>query len=222
MNDKKIAVAIFFYVTFLLLFWSYMSPFYYSNGWIDPNIYFTIGKSIFHGKVLYVDLFDHKGPVLFFIYGLGSLFSDHSFWGVFLLEIFAWSLMVFAIYRIAKLYLSNGFAYLLALIFPFCLVTMMKSGGSPEEFILAFECISLYFFISYFKEKEATVHNPNVMLIHGIMFSLVLFCKFNLALFWFFPFSNFYIDLRALRFESLSGLLCCFCGLFHASGIMSS
>jgi hypothetical protein len=194
-NDKKIAVAIFIYTTLLLSYWSYLSPLYHSNGWTDPNIYFTIGKSIFKGKVLYADLFDLKGPVIFFIYGLGSLISDHSFWGVFLLEILVWFLMIFAIYRTAKFYLNNGFAYLVALLFPFCIVTFMKTGGSPDEFILAFECISLYFFVSYFKEKEATLHKPYAMLIHGILFALTFFCKFNLSLFWFFPVSAIFLNL---------------------------
>jgi hypothetical protein len=194
-SEKKIAIAIFIYTAFLLCFWSYMSPFYHSNEEMDVNVYFTIGKSIFQGKVLYTDLFDHKGPVVYFIYGLGALISSHSFWGVFLLEILAWSLMIFAIYRTAKFYLNIGFAYLTALLFPFFLSFFMKAGGTPEEFILAFECISLYFFVSYFKEKDATIHKPHVMLIHGAMFSLVFFCKFNLALFWFFPISGVFLNL---------------------------
>ena len=194
-NDKKIAIAIFIYTALLLSYWSHLSPLYHSNGWPDPNIYFTIGKSIFNGKALYTDLFDLKGPVLFFIYGLGSLISDHSFLGVFLLEILLWFLMIFAIYRTAKFYLSNAFAYLVALLFPFCIVTFIKTGGSPDEFILAFECISLYFFVAYFKEKEATIHNPYVMLMHGLLFALTLFCKFNLALFWVFPVTALFLNL---------------------------
>lgn len=194
-SDKKIALVFFIYTLLLVSLWSYLSPLYHSNGWTDPNIYFTIGKSIFKGKVLYSDLFDLKGPVIFFIYGLGSLISDHSFWGVFLLEILVWFLMILTIYRTAKFYMSNGFAYLAALLFPFCIVNFMKTGGSPDEFILAFECISLYFFVSYFKEKEATAHKPYVMLIHGILFALVFFCKFNLALFWFFPITAIFLNL---------------------------
>lgn len=39
------------------------------------------------GKVLYRDVFDHKGPVLYLLYGLGWLLDHTGFIGVFVLEI---------------------------------------------------------------------------------------------------------------------------------------
>ena len=53
------------------------SPLYAFNDWMDANIFFTMGKSMFRGKVLYRDVFDHKGPVLYFLYGLASVSYTH-------------------------------------------------------------------------------------------------------------------------------------------------
>ena len=46
------------------------SPLYKLNPWSDANIYLTIGRSILYGVKAYTDLFDHIGPILYFIYTL--------------------------------------------------------------------------------------------------------------------------------------------------------
>ena len=71
----------------LVLVWcSKSSPLYAFNDWMDANIFFTMGKSMFRGRVLYRDVFDHKGPVLYLLYGLAACVDDTGFGGVLLLE----------------------------------------------------------------------------------------------------------------------------------------
>ena len=71
----------------LVLVWcSKSSPLYAFNDWMDANIFFTMGKSMLHGRVLYRDVFDHKGPVLYLLYGLAACVDDTGFGGVLLLE----------------------------------------------------------------------------------------------------------------------------------------
>jgi len=172
-----------------------MSPFYYTNEWADVNIYHNIGKAIFNGKTLYTEVFDHKGPLIFFIYGFGYLLSGDSFFGMFIIEFIGWIIMVCAVYYTAKLFLNTTYSCIVALIFPVFLVQLMKSGGSAEEFILIVQSVSLYFFIKYFKDKDASAHKPLYMLIHGITCSIVLFIKINLIIFWFFPLLGIFINL---------------------------
>ena len=71
----------------VLLLCSTSSPLFVLNDWMDANIFFTIGKSMFNGKVLYRDVFDHKGPVLYLLYGIGWLLDHTGFTGVLVLEI---------------------------------------------------------------------------------------------------------------------------------------
>ena len=70
------------------------SPLYAFNDWMDANIFFTMGKSMLSGKVLYRDVFDHKGPVLYLLYGLGWLLDHTDFIGVFVLEICGFSVFL--------------------------------------------------------------------------------------------------------------------------------
>jgi len=81
------------------------SPFYYTNPWVDVNIYFSIGKGLFNGKVMYADLFDNKGPLTYFIYGIGYLISNKSFLGIYFLESIALTIALYCEYLIAKLFL---------------------------------------------------------------------------------------------------------------------
>ena len=65
------------------------SPLYAFNDWMDANIFFTMGRSMLGGRVLYRDVFDHKGPVLYLLYGLAGLVGGTDFRGVLVLEIIA-------------------------------------------------------------------------------------------------------------------------------------
>ena len=72
--------------TLFLLVCTKSSPLYPMNDWVDVHCFFTMGKSILNGIVPYAELYEQKGPVLYFMYAIAALISDRSFIGVFLLE----------------------------------------------------------------------------------------------------------------------------------------
>lgn len=183
------------YAFLLLFFCSQMSPLYPINEWCDVNVYFNVGKCIFEGRTLYTEAFDHKGPLIFFIYGFGYLISHTSFFGVFLIQFVAWVVVLYAAYYTAKLYLGKSLSVISAFVFPLFLFRYFEYGGAPEEFILVFEVVSLYFFVRYFKNKAASVHSPRIMLLHGVLSGMAFFIKLNLILFWFFPLAILFLNL---------------------------
>lgn len=208
--DKFDLILLSIFSFLLLFFCSQLSPLYPINEWDDVNLYFNIGKCVAKGRALYAETFDQKGPVIFFIYTLGYLISHTSFWGVFIIELIVWLALIISIYNSAKLFVKREFAFVLALIFPIFILRYIGYGGSAEEFILAFEAVSLYFFLKYLSQDKPAKHNPCYMLIHGVLCSLVLFTKINLIIFWFFPlaavflliliskeFKNFLINIAA-------------------------
>ena len=89
LNKKNILIALYaFLIAFLTLMLASKNSFLYPfNDWVDANAFFTVGKSMFHGIVPYKDLFEQKGPLLYFIYGIASIISFKSFLGVFILEV---------------------------------------------------------------------------------------------------------------------------------------
>ena len=83
------------------------------NVWVDANCFFTMGKAMFNGKVLYLDLFDQKGPLLFFIYGLASLISYKTFLGVFILEVISFTIFLYYAYKLIRMYLKEDISKLM-------------------------------------------------------------------------------------------------------------
>ena len=80
---------------------SFLYPF--QDFW-DINCYLTVGKSMMNGIVPYRDLFEQKGPLLYFIYGLAWLISHDTFIGAYMFEVLAGFIFLFYSYKIMRLY----------------------------------------------------------------------------------------------------------------------
>ena len=80
----------------MLLFASQCSPLYPINLWDDANCLLTVGRVMRRGGVLYRDIYEQKGPLLYLIHALAACISDTSFWGVYALEIPALTAALYA------------------------------------------------------------------------------------------------------------------------------
>ena len=86
MNCREPFFLLLFAVLIITLF-STCSFLYPLNPWDDANVYMTIGNAMLGGKDLYVDIFDHKGPVLYLMHEMAAMLSRSSFVGIYLIEI---------------------------------------------------------------------------------------------------------------------------------------
>lgn len=160
------------------------SPLYKLNDWVDAQAFFTVGKSMMRGPIPYLDLFEQKGPLLYFIYGIASLIDYHSFFGVYLLEVLSCSICLYYSFKVLRLYCSKESAILLLPIF-ISLILPLRSfthGGSAEEFCFPFLIYSLYQLFLYFKKK--TISRQTIFLV-GVCAGCVLWIKYSLLGFWF-------------------------------------
>lgn len=194
-KEDKIYLVLLCLYTFLFLFFSSkMSPLYPINEWSDINIYFNMGKAMMNGRTLYTEAFDHKGPLIFFIYGIGYLLSNGSFLGMFIIQLILWILLATAVFYIAKRFLSVVFAAVASMLTLYAMLSFMHTGGSAEEFVLIFSIISLLLFIQTFTSSQKTV--PSLyMLLHGILSASVILIKLNLVIFWIFPLAAIFLQL---------------------------
>ena len=58
-------------ISFLLAFSPSTSPLWFFVG-EDSGVFKSFGQAIIQGKVIYKDIFDNKGPILYFINALGQ------------------------------------------------------------------------------------------------------------------------------------------------------
>lgn len=182
--NYKVLLFCFIITTVVLFFTSKSSPFYPMNDWVDVNAFMTVGKSMMKGIVPYKDLFEQKGPVLYFIYGIASLISDTSYIGVFILEIISMTLTLYFCYLIAKLFLSEKKSILLLPVFLLLITTCaaFTHGGSCEEAMFLPQIITLYYFIRHFKNKEM---NYKEYMLVGFFAGIILLIKYTSLGLWF-------------------------------------
>ncbi|SMC68986.1 hypothetical protein SAMN06296952_2286 [Oscillospiraceae bacterium] len=165
-----------------MLFVSQSSPLYEINYWDDSNIYHTVAKAVWNGKLLYRDIHDQKGPLMFFIQIPGVIISDDSFTGMYVIEaiaFFAWTVIVL---KTVFLFVKPGIAtyILIPPISLFALITnSFRYGGSAEEFMLPFLGAALYIGLRCIREERSfTLKEAFVV---GIISSMVFWTKFNLC-----------------------------------------
>lgn len=191
-ENKKEIIEYFFcaIVSFLFLFFaSESSPFYPLNNWNDAHTYFTIGKGMINGIVPYKDLFEQKGPLLYFIHAIAYLISNTTFLGVYILESISFSIFLFFMLKIIGIF-ENKTNNLWTVSVLSCMILssfVFVMGDSAEEFCLPFLAVSMYLFFKYLKsieDKDIKFNVNRSMIINGTMAGCVLWIKYTMLGFW--------------------------------------
>ncbi|MBE7065358.1 MAG: hypothetical protein E7384_06065 [Ruminococcaceae bacterium] len=170
----------------LLIVARYTSPLYLNNYGGDSAIFMMMGKSMVAGKVLYVDIFDHKGPVLFFIEAFGYLFGGKI--AIFIIECIFGIITITSLYHICKLIgtKKNSFSVFsvsAVLVSGFAVFFYTFTGGNlSEEYSLPFITVCLYFMTKYVLNAEHSTEHPVwYAFLYGIAISAVFFIRLNNA-----------------------------------------
>lgn len=106
---EKYGIFIFFAVfsALLLSVCSMCSFLFPIHDRVDQNVFFTVGREILNGKVIYRDLFEHKGPLTYFIHAAAALISETSFLGVYLIEIVSLTVFLIFAYKTALFFYKS-------------------------------------------------------------------------------------------------------------------
>ncbi len=177
---KRYVIYFIVSITLLTLFGG-CSPLLKMNGFTDINVLFTIGRGIISGKKLYTELFDHKGPILYFIYALCSLISKTSYFGIFIIETICLSIYLYYSEKIAKLLFNK--TYFLYICFSGLIYVISNAfnlgGGTAEEFFLPIFQITNYICLNRIIHKESFI--PKDCILIGIFACLSFLTKFTLT-----------------------------------------
>ncbi|MBD5393095.1 MAG: hypothetical protein HDR71_17210 [Lachnospiraceae bacterium] len=186
---KSAVIFLFCAITafFLLMICSRSSFLYPCNDWNDANSYFTMGKAMMNGQIIYRDLYDQKGPYLYLLYGLAYLMHHTSFAGVFVLEITAVAFFLFFCYKILRLYCSKAVSCFLLPVLGAAVLSSKSFywGGAAEEFCLPLLSGSLYCTIKYYKEQYPKDPCLKMIFLNGISAGIIMQIKYNILGFHF-------------------------------------
>ena len=183
MSKKKFSFGTFFFLLLISVFAFIVlpntSPFASHGTWCMTNDYFNFAKSMMQGKVLYTDLYDHKGLFLFLMYYIPVLISDTSLLGVFIMEGLTSVGIVLSCYRFCSYRYSRGEA-----IFMSFLVTVLLRLVFPQIMYNTEPlCIIIMFLLlRYIDDKSFMKYRKIDYILFGLAFGVVFWMKFPLVI----------------------------------------
>lgn len=175
-NLKKYFIAA-MVTCFVMLIWSaYNSPLFplYTSG--DSSIFMLIGKGITEGKVPYRDLFDHKGPIFFWIEAAGWALGGRT--GIWIIETLGTVFSVFMIMKICELFNSGFFIPVIGTAIVY--LTLFGRGNLCENYSVPLVYLCVYLTIKY-HQSEVIKHPWIYSFIYGTCFALLAFIRVNNA-----------------------------------------
>ena len=179
---KKLFTSRYFFLIFipisfvftLIYSWS-VSPLFLGDG-LDSSIFKTIGLGMTQGRMPYVDLFDHKGGLLFMIEALGWFLAPER-WGLYILQSFFMSASLIFMFKTAELFLERCKAFGATIGALLLYIIFMESGNQCETYILPATTLTLYLALKYLTSSDKK---------HPIWYSLIYGAAFAFA-FWIRP-----------------------------------
>ncbi len=167
------------------------SPFSKVFPWMDSSAFLYMGKAMLNEKIIYIDIFDHKGPFMFILQAIGMLLSEK--FGVWIIEILSLFIFYFMIYKTLNIIFNKKIAILSLLTLTIFAPFYTNIGNYTETFSLALIAISLYIFLKYLSEKDNGI-TIFYSVITGITLMLTLLIRLNNAIMWviFCPLMFFY------------------------------
>lgn len=170
---------------FIMTFCSYTSPAFYFDTSPDNNAFFTVGKAMMHGIVPYKDIFEQKGPYVYFLHGLAYLVSSRSFLLIFLVEIATVTAAMFFVYKLAKLLNASELpALLTALLSPLLfLYHPYYDYGDTVEFFTLPLLLSLIYLMVLLDRRDFRVSHWWYFA-QGALVGIVFLSKYTLLGAW--------------------------------------
>lgn len=136
-------------------FWFYTSALYNMPSG-DGGVFLMMGRGILEGKIPYVDLFYHKGPIIFFLEAAAQIF-DIGYLGVWILEVLVLFASLTLFYRTVRLLLPGLLAFPSTFLFLLYAIWMFEGGNMAETYCLPFSVLMLYLLVRAFTWKDVRI-----------------------------------------------------------------
>lgn len=146
---------------------------------IDASVFQYIGMMMAKGYTPYLDVFDHKGPLLYLLNMVGWMLAPSC--GIWFVEWVSLSVFFCLMYKTARLHCGKFCSVLVTVIAAADLFPYFTGGNYTEEFALPFTMFALYVFEDYFENGHVTAWRLTAL---GVCFAAVLMLRPNLAAVW--------------------------------------
>ncbi len=141
----------------------------------DSSIFSYIGQQILKGRLPYVDAWDHKPPLIFYLDAFGLWLANGHLIGIWLLELVALFSGGLVFFRVLRKFFSESVALSVVLLGILHQARLFDFGNYTEEFSLWFQLLALGLaFSSRFRSRPGLE-----ALLSGLLCGLAFTCKQN-------------------------------------------
>lgn len=169
---------LYFLISFVFVtLFSRSTSFLYVFEGFDAAIFKQMGLAVLHGKTLYIDYFDNKGCILYFIQALG-LFLGGNF-ALLLMQAISLTVTLVLWDRIIAYYQEGRRRYFCLGAALFLLLCFYEGGNLSEEWCLPFASYPIYLYFRQLKTKEDI--RKLEMFAVGLCLGIIAFIRINNA-----------------------------------------
>ena len=139
----------------------------------DSAVFQIMGKGMIEGQVIYKDLFDHKGPIMYLINAIAYLISPQI--GLFIVEILFIYIGAVFIFKTSKMFISKEISLIMSLLYLMLIFVTISGGNFTEEYAMTFTSMALYCIMKIIYKNE--YENKILWGVIGATFALNFFIK---------------------------------------------
>lgn len=141
----------------------------------DPAIFKQMGLALLRGKTLYVDYFDNKGCILYFIQAVGLWLGGDFF--ILLMQAFSLTITLLIWDKMLALYHNEKVRFICLGVALLLLLCFYDDGDLSEEWCLPFASYPLLVYFRFIKLNKDI--KPVDWLIIGLCFGIIAFIRVN-------------------------------------------
>lgn len=186
LTDKKLGISdhiIFLLFSVVILFFvSSASPLVATNWDADSNCIFTAARGMLHGKLIYRDLLELKGILMYVIFAAGALITPYSYTGLWIVEIIFCYLFMVITTKIQLLFVEQKSsinsvvsAILVAVLYG---STSYFCGNTAEEFGIVFLALIIYLCIKLISDDN--IRFSRVFIV-GLLTGVIFWIKYSMC-----------------------------------------
>lgn len=186
LTDKKLGISdhiIFLLFSVVILFFvSSASPVVATDWDADSNCIFTAARGMLHGKLIYRDLIELKGIMMYVIFAAGALISPYSYTGLWIIEIIFCYLFMVITTKIQLLFVEQK-SSINSVISAISVGVLYGSssyffGNTAEEFGIVFLALIIYFCIRLIADDD--IRFSRVFIV-GLLTGVVFWIKYSMC-----------------------------------------
>lgn len=121
----------------------------------DTSVFMVMGETFADGCLPYKSFFDHKGPLLYYIFSLAryDLFGKFV---IYLLQSVAMTITLFSSWSLFRIYLDRRISFVVMLFLTFYFISRISAGGLTGEWSLPISMLLLYLVVSHIRNATVT------------------------------------------------------------------